>query len=99
MYNKMRINCIEISADADLNITFRLTLPIKPNHVELFENPKWVVSYIKNNKIRYMISYESKDKDEVLKIMRAAQVIILTQKMKEMDMRKAHIMDKLATQL
>lgn len=99
MQHSMRVNCIQILSDAELNILFRLTLQIKSHHVELFENPKWVVSYIKNDKIRYMIVFESKDRDEVLKVMRAAQVIILTQKIKEMDIRKSQIMDKLSTQI
>lgn len=96
---KLRINCVEVIVSADLNIMFRLTLPIKPHHVELFENPKWIMSYVRNNKIRYMVCFEHKDKDEVLKVMKAAQVIILTQKIKEMDDRKSRIMDELSTQL
>lgn len=95
----MRVNCIQILSDSELNITFRLTLPIKPHHVDLFENPKWVISYVRNNKIRYMIVFENTNKDEVLKVMRAAQTIILTQKIKELELRKEDIMSRLATQL
>lgn len=99
MNKSLRINCIAVIVDNDFNVTFRLTLPIKPNHVELFENPKWIVSYIRNNKIRYMLVYEDTDKEKVLTTMRAAQVIILTQKMKEMEMRKDQILAKLADKL
>lgn len=99
MNKSLRINCIAVIVDHELNVTFRLTLQIKPHHVELFENPKWIVSYIKNNKIRYMLVYEDTDKEKVLTTMRAAQVMILTQKMKEMEMRKDQILTKLADKL
>ena len=96
MNNSLRINCIQVLVTLDLEVTFRLTLNIKKEHVFLFENKKWIVSYIKNNKIRYMISFESKDKNEVLKIQRAAQVLIVDQKIKEMEIRRDLLRDKLS---
>ena len=99
MNKSLRINCISVIVDAEFNVTFRLTLPIKPQHVELFDNPKYIMSYVRNNKIRYMVVYEDTDKEKVLTMMRAAQVIILTQKMKEMDARKDNLLAKLADKL
>lgn len=99
MNKSLRINCIAVIVDSELNVRFRLTLQIKSHHVELFENPKWIVSYVKNNKIRYMLVYEDTDKEKVLTTMRAAQTIILTQKIKEMEMRKEQILAKLADKL
>jgi len=96
MTHKVRINCIEVHVSLDLEITYRLTLQIKPQHVELFDNKKWIMSYIKNNKIRYMICFETKDKAEVLKVQRAAQFLIVSQKIKEMEIRKDQLMDKLS---
>jgi hypothetical protein len=80
----------------DFEVSFRLTLPVKADHIYLFENPRWIVSYIRKDKIRYMLVYESKDKNEVLKIMRGAQVLIADQKIKEMTIRKDRLMEQLA---
>lgn len=96
MDNKVRIGCIQILISLDLEVTFRLQLNIKSQHVFLFENKKWIVSYIKNNKIRYMICFESKDKNEVLKIQRAAQVLITDQKIKELEIRRDLLRDQLS---
>lgn len=92
----VRINCIQVIVSQSLDVTFRLTLPIKAQHTDLFENKKWIVSYINKNKIRYMICFESKDKNEVLKVQRAAQFLIVSQKIKEMELRKDHLMDALS---
>lgn len=96
MAHKVRINCIEVLVGLDLSITYRLALPIKPEHTDLFENKKWIMSYIRNNKIRYMIVFETKDKEEVLKIQRAAQLIITTQKIKELEMKRDRLQDVLS---
>lgn len=91
----MRINCIEVSCDADLNVTFRLTLPVKAEHTHLLDSTK-IVSYIRKDRIRYNFVFESADRQAVIRVMTAAQLVISEQKIKEMQARHTRLHEKLS---
>jgi hypothetical protein len=91
---KVRMNCVEVSVQPDLSIYYRLTLPVKAIHKDLF-NPARIKAYIRKNKVRYMYEFESRDRDEIMRHLVQAQSIINETKIVELMQRQNILMNKL----
>jgi hypothetical protein len=97
MANKMRIGCVEVIVGIDLEISYRVSLPVKPEHVHLFsDNPNCIKSYVRNNKIRYAFVNESKNRLQILRSLAGVQAIIAEQKIKDAQARHEDILGRLS---
>lgn len=94
MQTKVRMNCVEVIVQPDLSVSYRLTLPVKELHKDLF-NPIRIKAYIKNDKVRYMYVLESNDRNEILRHMVQAQSIINEAKLVELMQRQSILINKL----
>lgn len=94
--NQLRMNCVEVTVHPDLSVTYRLNLPVKPEHVHLFEDRERIINYVRNNKIRHRYVFESSDRKRVLTVMMAAQNLITGQKIKELQDRQDNLLLNLA---
>lgn len=94
---KTRINCIQVIINDDLTINYKMTLPVKEDYLHLFEDRKFIVSYIRNNKIRYMFVVESTNRIFILKKLTAAQILINEYKIDQLHVKHSNLISKLST--
>lgn len=90
-----RVGAIEVTINLDLSVSYRITLPLKEQHLSLFPRDK-IKSYIRGNSIRYMFVHESEDRMDIHRVLTAAQVEICSQKIKDLKIREEVLLQKLS---
>lgn len=93
--NKLRMHCVEVTVNSDLSVSYRLTLPVKKDHIHLLDHTK-VQTFVRCGKPRYNFVVESNDRSHILQQMEAAQLIITEQKIKELQLRQECLLYNLA---
>lgn len=96
MSQTIRINAIEVTIDSDLNVSYRLTLPIKGEHIHLFDFPAIQSSNKNKGNTRYYYVVNSNNKEEILQKMRAAQLLITDANLVALQNRKDVLLSQLA---
>lgn len=96
MSQSLRINAVQVIVNLDLSVSYRLTLPLKAHHAELFSDRSKIKTYVKNNKIRYQYVVESTDRVEILNQMTAAQLVIGDAKIAELQLRQSILINRLS---
>ncbi len=87
MNQNIRVHCITVHVDCELNITFRMTFPIPKQFRESFPE----ATYHSRAKTWYIVA-ESKDRDDILEKMRHYQVLVRDEKIKELENQKLTIL-------
>jgi hypothetical protein len=76
--NTIRKGCVEITIHPDLEVSYRINLPLKEDYLVLFTDQmeKYVQWYTRNGKQRFQFVFESKDRLTVNRVLLDAQIRI-----------------------
>ena len=94
---QVRMHCVQVIIGSNLSINYRLTLPIKKDHMFLFNGNPAIQSFIKRGKICYHYVFENTNRFEVLRVMTAVQSTVNEQKIKELQQRQEQLLTNLST--